>query len=86
MGTQTVPEAAQLVHGVSLSHLTLRLRQSSQLSWGVVVVFRGGSDLAGELRCSITMIELTLYFSVFLPLSVSVCRFFTLFIVSRSSL
>lgn len=71
-----MPEAAQLVHGVSLSHLTLRLRQSSQLSWGVVVVFRGGSDLAGELRCSITMIELTLYFSLFLSLSVCVCRFF----------
>lgn len=79
MGTQTVPEAAQLVHGVSLSHLTLRLRQSSQLSWGVVVVFRGGSDLAGELRCSITMIELTLYFSLFLCLSVFVAFSLVLF-------
>ena len=77
MGTQTVPDAAQLVQGVSLSHLTLRLRQSSQLSWGVVVVFRGGSDLAGELRCSITKIELSLYFS--LSLSFSLCL--TVFIV-----
>lgn len=55
-----MPLEAQLVHGLSLSHFTLRLRQSSQLSWGVML-FRRGRDLAGDLRDSICAIIAEVY-------------------------
>lgn len=55
IGTQAALVVAQLVHGLSLLHFTLRLRQSSQLSWRLVMAwpFRWGRDLTGGLQCSI---------------------------------